>query len=327
MHRTRRKESAKTVAIVYTIVYVSVLTASFLTGLVPERIGHASAWLFGSIFYALMPARRRVMAANYSPVLGLAPDDPRVRRIGRLSYRNFVRYLFDFLALPHRSVEEIDARVDLRIGDDFAAARAAGKGVIFVSAHFGNMDYAGIAAARHIAPVTVVADMLQPKKLMDRLVEFRGKKGLRIVYLSQAPRAILQALKRNEAVGFLLDVGCKRPGGIPVTFFGRRTMFPAGPALLALRTGAPIIVGYGLVVGDRIEVYSYPPIFATSTGHKDDDARNCSQMVVQYFEDFIRRHPEQWYIYRPMWGAETTAQPQSDQPLDVKLPEAAPEAV
>jgi len=314
------------VRLIHEIIYVSVLAASFIAGVMPARVGHGLAWVLGSIFYALMPQRRRVMAANYAPVLGLSPDDGRVRRIGRLSYRNFVRYLFDFVALPHRSVEEIDGMVDLRIGEDFDAARALGKGMIYVSAHFGNMDYAGIAAVRHIVPMTVVADMLQPKKLMDRLVEFRGKKGLKIVYLAQAPRAILQALKKNEAVAFLLDVGCKRDGGIPVTFFGRRTMFPAGPALLAMRTGAPIVVGYGLVVGNRIEVHSYPPIFAVSTGHKDDDARACSQMIVQHFEDFIRRYPEQWYIYRPMWGPETPLA-QSGLPEDATLPTPVSEAV
>jgi lauroyl/myristoyl acyltransferase len=297
------------VSILYWPLYPIVIVTSFLAGVLPRRLCYALAWLLGSITYFMLPNRRRVMGSNYAPVLGRSPNDPQVQRIGRLSFRNFFRYLYEFVVLPHRSIEEIDKRIGLHVRDDFMQARSQGKGMIFVSAHFGNMDLVGVAVARRIVPMTVVADVIKPKQLMDRLVEYRGKKGLKLVYLAQAPRAILRALKNNEAVGFLLDVGCKREGGIPVTFFGRRTMFPAGPALLSLRTGAPIVVGYGLVVGDRVEGYSYPPIYATSTGNKAEDVRRCSQMMASHFEDFIGRYPEQWYIFRQMWGQEPAQAP------------------
>jgi lauroyl/myristoyl acyltransferase len=290
------------VNLIYLPLYPLFLFISWLSAFAPAWTGRAVAWLLGSLAYWLLPNRRRVMALNYAPVIGADPSDPRVQRIGRLAFRNYALYLYEFLKSPHYSVDAVDKRVSLHVGDDFAQARALGKGMIFASAHFGNMDYAGISVVKRIVPMTVVADVLKPKVLMDRLVEFRGKKGLNIVYLAKAPRAILTALKRNEAVGFLLDVGCARKDGVPVTFFGRRTMFTAGPALLSLRTGAPIVVGYARVEGDHIHAYSYPPIFAENTGNKEEDARRCSQAIATYFEDFIRRCPEQWYIFRPMWG-------------------------
>jgi lauroyl/myristoyl acyltransferase len=282
--------------------YPFILAVSFLTGFVPPRLGYAGAWLVGSLAYYLMPGRRRTMAENYAPVLGKPVNDPAVRHVGELSYRNFVRYVFEFLRLPHETVEAIDERVGLHTDRDFEEALASGKGLVFVSAHFGNMDYAATALCKRHLPLTVVADALKPRQLMDHLVEFRGKKGVKVVYGAKAPRAVIEALKNNEAVGFLLDVGCDRKEGVPVTFFGHRTMFPSGPALLALRTGAPIVVGYSLVVGDRIEAYSYPPIYYTPTGDKFEDARACSQLIANYFEDFLRRYPEQWYIFRPMWN-------------------------
>lgn len=302
-------------SIIYLPLYPVFLLASWLTAFVPPRVGHAAAWALASVTYWLLPNRRKVMGANFAPVLGKSPDDPEVKRLGRLSFRGFARYLYEFLSFPHRTIEQMDARVSLHVGDDFMHARAQGKGMIFVSAHFGNMDYAAVAMARRVVPMTIVADMLKPKRLMDHLVEFRSKKGLNVVYLAKAPRAILRALKNNEAVGFLVDVGCNRNDGIPVTFFGRRTKFSAGPALLALRTAAPIVVGYALVVGDRIEVHSYPPIYAVPTGNKAEDARRCSQMIANYFEDFIGRYPEQWYIYRPMWGPETQCSSPADEQI------------
>ncbi len=299
--------------------YPIVLVVSFLTGVIPPRLGYAGAWFFGSVAYYLMPGRRRTMAANYAPVLGKPANDPAVQRVGRLSYRNFVRYLFEFLRLPHESVDAIDKRVGLHTDEDFDAALASGKGLIFVSAHFGNMDYAATALCRRHLPMTVVADTIKPRQLMDHLVEFRGKKGVKVVYGTKAPRAVIEALKKNEAVGFLVDVGCDRKGGVPVTFFGHRTMFPAGPALLAVRTGAPVVVGYSLVVGNRIEAYSYPPIYYSATGNKSEDARSCSQLIANYFEDFLSRYPEQWYIFRPMWDTgpcEDAAKPGESQPAE-----------
>jgi lauroyl/myristoyl acyltransferase len=287
--------------------YPLFLAASFLTAFVPRRIGYAFAGLFSSIAYLLLPNRRRVMGANYAPVLGKAPDDPEIQRIGKLSFRNYGRYLYDFLRLPHVSIDEIDRMVTLHVADDFLGALQAGKGMIFVSAHFGNMDYTATALVKHYVRMTVVADMLQPKQLMDHLVEFRKKKGLTVVYNARAARSVIEALRRNEAVGFLIDVGCRRAGGIPVTFFGRQTMIPSGPALLALRTGAPIVVGYTVVEGDRIQGYSSPPIYAKPTGDKEADVLRCSQALAAHFEDFIRRYPEQWYIFRPMWSQEQSA--------------------
>jgi KDO2-lipid IV(A) lauroyltransferase len=139
---------------------------------------------------------------------------------------------------------------------------------------------------------------------MDKLVDFRAKKNVRLAITSSAPREVLQALRRNEYVGLLLDVGTQHDGDtVPVTFFGIPTRFPVGPAILALRTGAPIVVGYALVREDHhIDAFAYPPILVTPSGNKERDIRDCLQRIVAYFEDFIARNPDQWYMYRPMWA-------------------------
>lgn len=286
--------------------YPMMLAASFLTGLAPARLGLAVSELVGALAYWVLPARRRVMGHNYAPVLGQPANHPRVRQVGRLSMRNYARYVYEVMRYPHVSVDEIDRRVSLHVGEDFHEARLLNKGMVFVSAHFGNMDYTGVAVSKHIVPMTVIADPIRPKQLMDRLVQMRGQKGVKIVYMQNAARAAMEALKRNEAVGFLVDVGYARKGGIPVTFFGKQTAFPSGPVSMALRTGAPIVVGYARVIGRRIEAHSYPPIFAVPSGNRTEDLRRYSQMIAAYFEDFIGRFPEQWYIYRPMWNVEAT---------------------
>lgn len=286
------------------LAYPFILVSSFLTGVIPPRVNYALMHVMGGLAYTLLSNRRRVLAANLAPVMGKPAGDPALQRAGRSSFRNYARYLYEFLRFPHLSVDQIDRRVILHVSDDFRAARALGKGVIFVSMHFGNMDLTGVAVSKHVVPLTVVGDLVPPQALMDKLVDFRQRKGVRLVYGARAPRAILSALKRNEAVGFLVDVGHRRDNGIPVTFFGQRTMFPSGPALLALRTGAPIIPGYGIVCDDnRIHGFSYPPIFVQPTGDKQRDVHECSQRIAACFEDFISRFPEQWYIYRPMWAA------------------------
>jgi KDO2-lipid IV(A) lauroyltransferase len=120
-----------------------------------------------------------------------------------------------------------------------------------------------------------------------------------------APRKILEALKRKEMTGFLLDFGVTHHLDIttvPIRFFGTTTPFPAGPAQLALLTGAPIVVGHTQVMEDgKIHVYATAPIVAQKSGDRNRDMTVVMQEIASRFESFIRRHPEQWYMFRPMW--------------------------
>jgi KDO2-lipid IV(A) lauroyltransferase len=276
---------------------------TFLAGFVPPPLAYWLVRRGGELAYYALPSRRRIAADNFAHVLGLPPDDAKVDRVVRDSFRNFGCYLYEVTRLPHLSVNDLQQRAELCYGDHFQSALARGKGVIYVSAHFGNMDLVGAALAKEIGPITIAGTPLKPKKLMDKLVESRAAKGVKISVYEGAPRDVLTALRRNETVGFLVDLGVQWTDRVMVDFFGAPAAFPRGLALLARKTGAAIVPGYTRVRPDHtVEAVGSPPIIVDPTDDKDSDVRACMQQIATAFESFIGRYPEQWYIYRPIWG-------------------------
>jgi KDO2-lipid IV(A) lauroyltransferase len=280
----------------------------FLVGIAPPRVSVAAADAMGTSAYYLMPLRRRVAKENFAHVLDKPPDDPIVRRVARQSLRNFARYLRDVMLYPRLSIEELEQRVTLSGGENIAQALTSGKGAIIVSAHFGNMDLTSAVLAKQYKPLTLVAETLRPRQLMDLLTRVRNAREVYLYPYDRAPRKIIEALKRNEMTGFLLDFGVTHHLDITtvsVNFFGTPTKFPAGPAQLALLTGAPIVVGYTRVASDgHIHAHATAPIIVTRSGDRHKDMQTTMQEIATRMEQFIRQHPDQWYIFRPMWRRE-----------------------
>lgn len=290
------------------VIYWAWRVGMFLTSLVPRRWSFAAATAIGNSAYYVMGLRRQIAKENFSHVLGRSPDDPEVRRVARQSFQNYVRYLRDVMLYPRVSMAELEKRVTFHRRDYLDQALAMNKGVILVSAHFGNMDMTSAVIAKHYRPITLVGESLRPPQLMDFLTRMREARDVHLFPYDSAPRKILQALKRNEMTGFLLDFGVTHHldiACVDVLFFGSHTPFPAGPAQVALLTGAPILVGHAHVAGDgQIHVHVTEPIVARRSGNRAHDMQVTMQEIASRFEDFIRRHPEQWYMFRPMWKKE-----------------------
>jgi KDO2-lipid IV(A) lauroyltransferase len=280
----------------------------FVTAWMPRRLSLAAARVMGNSAYYLLPMRRRVVKENFSHVLGKSPSDPEVRRVARRAFQNYARYLRDVMIYPSIPTPELEKRITLYGKQYIDDALALGKGAIIVSAHFGNMDMPSAVLAKQFKPLTLVAETLRPQQLMDFLTRIRGARNVRLFPYDRAPRKIIEALKRNEMTGFLLDFGVTHHFDlttVPVNFFSMPTHLPAGPAQLALLTGAPIIVGHARVATDgHIYVHVTPPIIARRTGSRHQDLQVTMQEIANRMEEFIRLHPDQWYIFRPMWRRE-----------------------
>jgi lauroyl/myristoyl acyltransferase len=290
----------------------------FIASLVPPRWSFAAAGAVGNSAYYLFPLRRKVACENFSHVLGRPPEDPEVGRVAKQSFQNYARYLRDVMLYPRISMSELESRVIFHAKENVDAALAHGKGAILVSAHFGNMDVPSAVIAKHYRPITLVGETLRPPQLMNLLTRMREARNVHLFPYDRAPRKILEALKRNEMTGFLLDFGITHHldiATVDVCFFDTITPFPAGPAQLALLTGAPILVGHARVMADgTIHVYATPPIVAHKTGNRQEDTRVVMQEIADRFESFIRQYPEQWYMFRPMWEGKLNSRFKVKQP-------------
>jgi KDO2-lipid IV(A) lauroyltransferase len=184
-------------------------------------------------------------------------------------------------------------------------ALAKGKGVIAITGHIGNWDLAGALLGKKGLPLHAVVDSFEPKRMDDLINGTREKYGINLIKIEVGSlKQIFTALKRNEIVMLLFDKP-EPQTGVPVQFFGETAWLPEGPAAIALKTRAAIVIGYcarrrgdKTFVGGFEEQIEYEHLL---TGDKQKDIQIITQEIVTRMEAIIRRYPDQWFMFRPMW--------------------------
>jgi KDO2-lipid IV(A) lauroyltransferase len=229
-----------------------------------------------------------------------------VRAAVQGAFESYARYWVESFRLPSLSAETVAAGIEVDDYGHIVAARREGTGAILALPHLGGWEWAGRWLADVGNPVTVVVERIDPPELFDWFADLRAKLGMTVVALGpEAGRATLQALKRNEIVCLLSDRNIG-PGGVEVEFFGERTKLPAGPATLALRTGAPILPVAVYFTDERNGHFGLvrPPLVAARNGSLRDDVARVTQSLAAELEHVIRRAPEQWHLFQPNWPSD-----------------------
>ncbi|MCK6565522.1 MAG: lysophospholipid acyltransferase family protein [Dehalococcoidia bacterium] len=283
--------------------YLSWRAVIALAGRLPLRVSYALATLAGMAGYYLWPRGRRAMLNNYRRVLPGATKSER-GAVARRSLVNYCRYLVDFARFPALSAERLLAAVG---GEEsfraLDAALAEGKGAVIVCMHFGNWDLgAGATAARGYS-LAVVAETFADPRLDELVAGARRRLGMEVIKMERAGPSLVRALKRNGLLALLIDR--PTPGeGVKVEFFGEVVEVPAGPARLALLTGAPVVVAaFPRVDAGRPEVVTLTEFIEPRTGAEGHDVEGLTRTIMAAHERFIRAYPDQWYMFREMWPA------------------------
>jgi len=268
----------------------------------PESVSYPAAVVGGEIAYLVWITRRRIAKENFAVVLDLPAHHRDVARVARRSFRNFAKYLLEIMRFPRLNDGDLERKVidDPRSRAHLREARAHGRGLIFVSMHIGNFEMGGARIADEM-PLNVIADELENQRLMDLLVTNRLHHNVKLLPSEGAVRQVLQALRRNEMVGLMMDLGPRAHelGHVEATFFDRRTKFPTAAANLARVSGAPIVVA--AVMRQRDNTFrgiALQPIFVAGK----QEIEHATQAIVQSLEQLVRTDPDQWYMFRPMWG-------------------------
>lgn len=269
----------------------------------PPRASYALAFVIGSAGYYLWPRGRKAMHQNYRRVLRGAPASE-IRRTARRSLVNYCKYLADFVRFPALSAEDFDAGVSGEAGFralDEALARK--RGAVIVCMHFGNWDLGAGAVAARGYPVTVVAETFSDPRLDAMVVGSRTRLGMKIIKVEKAGPSLIRTLKSNGLLALLIDR--PRPGdGVTVNFFGEAVEVPAGPARLALRTGAMVVpTAFARVTPNALKVEALTDfdIRVDLQGDEAHDVQSLTQAIMDSHERFIRQYPDQWYMFREMW--------------------------
>ncbi|MDG4830260.1 phosphatidylinositol mannoside acyltransferase [Solwaraspora sp. WMMD1047] len=246
------------------------------------------------------------LAENLRRVVG--PDLPPAEfdALVRAGLRSYARYWMEMFRLPVLSREQRLATFRLDGEDLLAADMAAGRGVVVALPHAGNWDAAGAWVAAKGWPITTVAERLRPEGVYERFVAFRERLGMEIIPLTggqQPPVDVLaDRLTRGHLVPLLADRDLSARG-VPVTFFGAPTRMPAGPALLAIRTGAPLYVTSMWYEPDMARAALTGPLTVPDpdSAPLDQRVRAITQQIADQLAVGIARHPEDWHMLQRMW--------------------------
>jgi Kdo2-lipid IVA lauroyltransferase/acyltransferase len=258
----------------------------------------------GGLAYRLFGGTRRLALQH----LALAfPEKSEVERAD-IARRMFVH--LGMSAMEITSIRSFDDRLEQYLeidgGELIHAALAKGKGIVFVTGHLGNWELMARVVAKVGAPVSAVAKRGGDARLMGLIEGWRQDGAVTTLWREDAStaRALLRVFKENKVLGILVDQDTNVQG-LWVPFFGRPAWSPRAPADLALRTGAPILVGTSHRKGERpgdgfhfeVTEVRYDP----KPADKEAEALRITAACQAVLEDAIRRHPADWVWMHERW--------------------------
>jgi KDO2-lipid IV(A) lauroyltransferase len=283
------------------IVMAAYRAGSWILGRLPfDPTVRVGGWLAVAV-YRLWPEKRRYVRANAGRILGLPADDRRVDALARAVFRNQVRWVIEGIHLVRMTNEEHVALFEARGADRLHKAWSASKGLIIVGLHLGNGEAAAAALAGRGWPVHYLADDTSYGELFERMVAQRRAWGIEVIRWRNL-REVYKVLRERKILALLVDWGY-RPDGQPVRFLGAWTTFPAGPAVLAARTGATILPFWTLRLRDGTFAGEVGAPILVGSSEPAEIAR-ATQAIAAELEVGVRAAPDQWCVFKPMWPAD-----------------------
>jgi phosphatidylinositol dimannoside acyltransferase len=269
----------------------------------PERTGRRTFETLAELGYLSLPGVRATVRRNQAQVLGLPASDRRVEASTRQAFRLYGRYWQETFLVPTWTDREVLERFTCDGFEHMQAALAAGRGAIAALPHLGNWDVAGRWMATMGLPVVSVAEELRPAELFDMFVQNRRELGIEVLPLSSnghVGRQLASALTANRVVALVADrhLGGR---GVDVEMFGRTRRMPAGPAMLSLATGAPLIPTPVYTTDRGWHLVMHEPITIEPTGERKEDAEALTRRLAVSFERAIAAAPADWHLFLPGW--------------------------
>lgn len=274
------------------LVFVLGLLGWRLAGRIGGKLARLAYWPFG--------IRRGVTERQVAAAFPEFSED-RVREVARRSYDSLGRTSIETALLPTFSREKLLSLFERVEGwDIFERALAEGKGVVVVTGHLGNWEIAGSYIAAHL-PFHAVSRRMQNPAFDAYLTRTRAKGGMQMIWDGDAVRVAPRVLRQNQLVAFLADQDGLGLASTFVPFFGRPAKTPRGPAVFALRLGAPMVFGVSVRQPSGRYALLLEEVTAPVSGDRETDVDALVLAFTQKLEAMIRRFPEQYFWQHRRW--------------------------
>lgn len=276
-------------------------TLSLVISLIPASLRNRIGEFIGFLWFDVLRIRRKVALENVGIAFPESSGEDR-ERIARASLHQMGRTLVEYTLFPFFEKEDVNRFFEIQGEEHVQEALKAGKGVLFLTLHLGNGDFAIAAISRLGWPVHLISKEFRARWLNDLWFGMRSKHGTRFISPEKSSFDILRALRKNEIVIFVLDQFMGPPIGVRTRFFGKETGTAAGLALMAGRTGAPVIPCYTYRRPDGKSVIVFePPIPYLDNSLMEKNISVMTQKYTDKIESIVRRYPEQWMWIHRRW--------------------------
>jgi len=290
----------------YVIYYLALVCGGILYFL-PNRLSLAVGRALGRISFRILPKYRKTTIENLRSVFGSERSQKEIDRIALKVFENLGMNGVEFIKLPRLSKGNIDEKVTLENSERLDKALRAGKGVIVLTAHFGNWEYVGAALRLKGYEGTVVVRRIYFEKYDIMLNRLRRSNDVRVIYRDESPKKALRVLKDNKILGIVADQDVDSVSGVFVNFLGKSAYTPAGPVLLAKASGARLVPCLDVRANGRHRLIVEEPIELEETSDKERDIRVNTQKWSDVIERYIRMFPEQWVWMHRRWKTRPTS--------------------
>ena len=285
------------------VVYWLFRLTILITSPLPLWLGYRVAAAVAEICYHFFSRQRRGLNQNMAVVLN-SDDTDEVDALARRAFRNFGKFVVDFIHFPAITREEVHRRLVFSQWTELDEALESGRGVIMPTLHLGMWDLGAAALAAYDYPINAIVDTFRYDKLDELIRSSRGKLGMNVIRRDRTGPSVFRKIKRGEILAILIDV--QPPGQtVVVNFLGRPATVSAIPARIALSTGARVVTALAFrgpesdtIIRPVIDIYGarFEP-----TGDSDQDVVALTQLIMDSFERMMRNHPEEWLLFHPLW--------------------------
>jgi KDO2-lipid IV(A) lauroyltransferase len=283
--------------------YFAVTMARAVTSVMPYPLLWFCGTAVGYLFYMCDVSHRRVASRNLAAAFPRRSVRER-RAIVRAMFAHFGRLLFEFLKFSTLSPAQILSRVEFDGEERVRLAYGRGKGVLFITGHFGFWELHAVAHPLRFEPIGVLARTLDNARLNALLEDIRQRTGNVVIYRQGSIRKVMRMMADKHGVAILIDQHISGADAVNVEFFDRPAATTSAVAAMALRTGAPVVPVFALPLGRGRYRLIYEHPVEPPAADSDDAVRELTQRCTDVLEMYVRRHPELWLWMHRRWRAD-----------------------
>jgi KDO2-lipid IV(A) lauroyltransferase len=293
------------------LIYSVLRLFSLFINLLPEDFSLRTGRQLGRMMFCIDRGHRKIALENLHLAFGKEKSEEELLAIARRTFENLGMMAVEFFRIPRMDVESFKKKVKIEGLEEALELFGRRKGILLLLSHFGNWEMMGIMSKLIGDSIMVIAKPMKKNKRIDQFItKIRNAAGLEVISSIRASRIVIKALSQNRVVGILIDQRAKRSEGIWADFFGKKAPTTPGLAVLAMKTGAPVVPVFMVRDGfGKHRLVIQEPLELVHTGDIKKDVEANTQLFNHTLESMIRQYPDQWFWVHRRWERKKRVSP------------------